>query len=271
MSGQDKVLVKVLAAVDATFAPNRQWAPHQRMTNIYEARRDYPSAGVALRGGGKGAEQKRTERALDDLVQRGFVERIKNAVRTTGVRLTDAGEARARALCGLPDLACGVATVREVVAYSNAPGHPGLPAPGEPWQTGINWSGAWETWLAGVDWSETQDRAARRELVFQEECALPALLRGWLQAGSTLKRHVIYAATEAGRAVAVDPPPIEDVQAPGGVDWSEELRKRYYRAFKQASARFDTLTPQQAREIGMIAVPLCWAGYGTLEYRPKRG
>lgn len=254
---QETALVDVLAAVDATFAPLRQWKPRVRVTNVYEGRRDYPSAGVALRGGGKGAAQKRTERALDDLVQGGFVERIKNAVRTTGVRLTGAGEARARALCGLPGPACGVATVREVVAYSDAPDRPdGCPA------------GAWETWLAGVNWTDTQDRAARRELVFQEECALPALLRGWLEPNSTIKGHVLYTATEAGRAVAADPPPIKDVLAPDGVEPAEGLRERYYVTSKRASARFDTLTPQRAGEIGMIPAPLCWAGYGALEYRP---
>ena len=181
---------------------------------------------------------------MADLAAAHLVAPHKSAVRISSVRLTTDGEARARALCGLPDLD-GARRVMEAVRRLG----------GE----------AWETWLADIEWGDTQDRETRQTLVELEERALPALLRGWLASASTMQGHVHYTLTEAGA---------ETLTRSAG-DWPEdrpgarvEARAIYYTRIKSELRRFDTATPGRAGEIGMMPLPLCRAGYGALEHRP---
>ncbi len=245
----DMLLVAVLGRVDAAFLPARQWTPRARAACIYEARRDYPKRGVLWRPGGNASERKRNERRLGVLEVRGEVERSRNTLRTNAVRLTDMGEARARALAGLPGWDCALATLDELAR---------LAPPGK---------GVWETWLADVEWADTADADARQMLATVAEMALPALVRGWVVSNSTVQGHVHYALTAAGRAALADWPDLPTVDELA-VDDCRSAHAVYCRERDRALMAFDFATPGNVGELGAIPIPVAEAGEGALKNRP---
>lgn len=102
------ILLAILAATDAVFIPDRDPMDFNRHVVIYERRRDFPDAGIpwASEKAMPGLDEtgrKQVQRALEDLVGQGLVDALRpKGAKTVGVKLTDAGEARVRALCGLP-------------------------------------------------------------------------------------------------------------------------------------------------------------------------
>ncbi len=242
MNERDEVLVHILALTDTAFLPVRRWAAPRSVSAVYEARQAYISEGVPWRVGGAPAERQRAGRVLGELQDACLVTVFRNAVRATSVRLGDYAEALARALADLPSLADSRELLRRVAAFQDACEEAG---------------GTWENWLAGVKWSDTEAREERRKLVAVEEKALPALARGWLATGSTIRGHVRYAATEAGRD-ALDQesaPEPEDLPAA-----DVEARATYYRELEDARAALRAKTPDRAGQVGMIPIPLCYAG-----------
>jgi hypothetical protein len=117
--------------------------------------------------------------------------------------------------------------------------------------------GAWESWLAEIEWADTEDPEARQKLVAVEEEALPALLRGWLTAGSTLRGHVRYTVTEAGRQALEQEQEPEPERLPAA---DPEAQGAYYRELNDARTALRTKSPERAGQVGMIPVPLCHAG-----------
>lgn len=259
MNETDCILIETLGRVDAAFAPQRVWEPRRLGTNVFEARCEYPKSGVPWRGGAAGAAQVAAARALAELEGAGLVVLRKSAVRTTHVRMTDAGEARGRALCGLSSLRASHALAQRVAAYATAPDYPDhleeYPR------------GAWETWLAGIEWKATAKKAARQKLIAIEETALPALLRGWLESNSTGHGQVHYVVTAMWAEVAdmeFEPEPAEGLEYAG-----DEGRHLYYEMFRGTRESLARKSPVWPGKIGQIPLVDCSGGYGGLRYRPK--
>ena len=250
MNENDETLVRILARTDAVFLPLRRWEPQQRVTATYEARQAYRSAGVPWHVGGGAADRQRGARTLARLEKATMLTVFRSAVRPTGVRLRPFAEARARALAGLPPLPESRKLLRRVAALQEA---------------SARGNGAWESWLAGVEWKDTREREARQKLVAVEEKALPALVRRWLLAGSTLEGHVCYMVTEAGREALGH---TQDGESQGAAP-EETARRLYYEELKEAQASLLAQAPQRPGELGMIPIPLCEAGWGAMRHLPE--
>ena len=126
---------------------------------------------------------------LDGLAAAGLLRVIRRrAVKTVGVILTDAGDAKGRALAGLPSLAQSLSLVEEMADAPKAE------VAGKRWVSEIH--------LAGLGcWGETADADKRKMLVWVEEMALPAMLRGWIESNSDTAGRVWYCLTAAGAKV----------------------------------------------------------------------
>ena len=234
--GRDGLLVELLAWQDAIWAPLRAWWPGRRVTAMYEARRDFPKIGVRWVAGGSAQHRKATERTLAALAETGAVALFKAAVRTGGAKLTDQGEATARAVAGLPSLSDSFAVMCELEQAGGA---------------------AWEAALAGIEWADTERREPRQRLVTLEEILLPALARRWVESRSTVCGHVRYELTPDGREALAGGAP---TQGADEYEPTPEAAARYCATFRHAEGLLATRTPQVPGEIGMIPLPLCEAG-----------
>ena len=256
MDLKTSILVQILADTDALFLPNRSWN-FTKPTNLFFGRRRYAKEGVAWASGRKtAAERKAAQRALEALAKEGLVRVFRaNNTKTTGVKLTDEGEARARELCGLPGLADSWWACRKLADLSKPPGEAktyddvwiteekfsNIPHPGE-----------------GAD-----QTAFLREINWTEDEFLPALSRGWAVATSTVNRNVFYALTQTGWGVLDDDPP-EDRPV---VEPSREIRRAYLDRIEEQLDRLEHARPENPNEIGMLPLPVSMAGW-PLEKTP---
>src|SRR5687768_17373617 len=111
LSESDLALIEVLASTDVLFLPLRDSTAAYSPV-VYQHRRRFPAFGVTwYRPGGTSATRKSTERLRSRLSREGLVRLIRRpSERSVGLALSDAGDAKARALCGLPQLADALAT-----------------------------------------------------------------------------------------------------------------------------------------------------------------
>jgi hypothetical protein len=165
MTGQDELITKVIAEADAVHLPLRahQWAGRHAGANAYIGRKLYLTTGIPLRSGqGAAAARMAFGRLVAATARAGLatVRRLRS-VRWPYLRLTDAGDAKARALAGLAQVDATVELLREILRQQVE--HPG--------------PGGWvsEFWLA-------DDGRDMHELRAIEAMALPGLWRGWLEA-----------------------------------------------------------------------------------------
>lgn len=190
MEDADRSLLSILAAVDAAFLPER---PTERVWDVRAGplRADYRSGlGIPWSSGGA-ANRMAASRALEALEEAGHVVRRAEAGRTTHVRLTDAGEARARSLVGLPSLLDAVRQGRKFKKYVDP----------DRWLIEVIPAG-----LECEDWPK--DRGTDDPLMNLEERMLPLLLRGWAKSIEDAHRHAYYAITQRGaKALAEKLPP----------------------------------------------------------------
>ena len=122
------LLIRLLAETDALYLPFRDptatwWAFGWTM------RRHYPTRGLPWRSHERSgsAAAKATERKLKDLVDAGSIKTLRpRGIKTLCVRLTDEGDQLARALADIPNLDCGVATVKEIARQSQTKEHRGV-------------------------------------------------------------------------------------------------------------------------------------------------
>jgi hypothetical protein len=238
----DEILLAILAATDAVFVPDRDPRDFRRHTVLYERRRDYPNAGVPWASekvlpGLDEAGRKRAQRALEELVAQGMVEaRRPKGAKTHGVKLTDAGEARARALCGLP-LYEGTQAMVEQLSRLVDDGST-CAYMGKLWTP--------EPMLAGVQWG---DNARRKKFVEVEERLLPALSRGQVVSNCSIQGHCWY---------SVHPKPTPMPPVPAGLPTStDDHRAEYYVRIHQELADLRLAEPLNPREIGEIPMPVC--------------
>jgi hypothetical protein len=140
--------------------------------------------GVPLRVGGNTATRKSGETKLKELADAGLLV-IGRPGRTkfAFVKLTDRGEARSRALCGLPDRAAGRAMLLQIAGMTkrDAKFHQ------EAWanENALN---------AGRGWGDEHGE----ELARLAERILPAISAGWVVAHGTMLGHARYRVTPGG-------------------------------------------------------------------------
>lgn len=247
MTDTERIIVHILGATDAVWLPQRgHYAPLG--SNTFLARRDFAKTGVPWRSGESSeAGRKGAQRALEAVVSSGLLAAHRpRKAKTLGAMLTDEGEARARALCGLPSLAAGVATVAEVERLSTSPG-------------------AWvaETVLSGAAYDEPGANAALMDV---EDMALPVLTRGWLAAHSTIHGHVCYRVTEAGREILSGLGALDLPEVDSGAD--EAARAQYFQSLTEMQSRLAHDQPLDRREIGLC--PLSVAALAPRKEIPQR-
>jgi hypothetical protein len=160
------------------------------------------------------------------------------------VRLTDKGEAAARALCGLPSLSDALVAVRTLAGCSHRP------------PTLLSHLWVYETLATGVDYADTTELPARQRLMDFENRLLPALARGWVRSLSDIERRVSYALTPAGwsQLDAGDVPLCGKHCEP-----DPGARQLYDERLAAALAHFDS-ADVDAREIGPVPLPAAFEG-----------
>ena len=178
MDADDKLLVEVLGAQDATWAPLRKldWDSPHAAANLYAGRRDYASGIPWASGEPQEAERKAAQRSLETLAAAGMVKVFPRAGRTIGVVLTDAGEERGRALTDLPSVVESWLAVGALAAF----GRPG------------DWIA--ETVLIANDRMAdytTLGRRAGRLLASNEAAFYPSLSRNFVVANSDQDGRVL--------------------------------------------------------------------------------
>lgn len=228
MTERDLTLIRILASTDAVFRPMRSadWtAPGP--CNLWEARQRFPTAGVAWTQGGQG--RMAVGRKLTDLATAGMV-RLCGAGKGRGVRLTQHGDACARALCGLPnDAHKGLNQVALLTEERE-----GLCS---------------ELWLAGLN-NYTDD--CQESLWETTLFVLPALVCRWVLSRSDVHGRVYFQPTSAGLNAASRPTSI----MPGGLPaYSDEANAAYYEATLAARGRLRTAKPSNPSEIGQCPLP----------------
>ena len=161
--------------------------------NTYLARQQFAAGGVQWVGGDTSrCSRPAAYRLLGRLQEERLVHVTRGGKgRATLVKLTEAGDARARRLCALPDLAAGWSTLAEVARLTKRRGKPRY----------LTDSWIAEPLLAGLrTWKHPKgQKALRIELLCQEEMALCLLcaVAGWNRI-RRMRRHVFYRVTCAG-------------------------------------------------------------------------
>lgn len=236
MSDADRILVRILAHADAVRLPVRDWSGNSNANRYLSA--EMPGLPFRMQAKTQG-DRKAGERQLEDLAEAGLLtiargERVKFPL----VALTDAGDARARALAGLPNRKIARLFLAEIVEKSRACIES---QDGTRWCAEIHLNGG-RGW--GLD-AAVEDRKmlATIELEF---CAAAAA--GWARAHSSLAGHVAYAATPAG---------IEELQRrprrmPAKLPKGDPECERLYRAEADLKLAELVTAKMDAREIGPL-------------------
>ena len=225
MTLAQSILLDSLALADAVWWPIRtpgapSWAA------VWALRDRYRTQGVAYRGGGS----KEHERALAEAVETGWLSRRRAARKTIGVRLTRDGLVEGWRLLGLGPFS-DLVVAMELDRHSPP--------------------GAWvpEICLSdGLGWGDGREE----ELKIVERVNLPALTSGLVESNSTVRGHVAYRTTRAGRPAApageLDQPDPESEPAA----W-----EHYSRALRESLMWLDSQTAESVNARGEIGqIPL---------------
>lgn len=236
MTAADTLLVQLLAESDALFVPVRDWTG-TRSRATAQRRSHFVTKGVEWASGAAGEDaRKAAQRTLAALDSEGMVSVGRVRGRAMWVRLTDAGEDRARALASLPRLDAGVLSVHAIAARSDRK-------------------------------AKTMDRALvsivdlagghdPHELRAVEDMALPALLRGWICCGSDVAGRVYFWLSVAGWGIAQRPP---DVDLPD-VDGDPQAIETYDSRIQAALDWLGSAPVVNPMEIGPLPIPVSHAG-----------
>jgi len=246
LTPDDAILVRVLAQTDALRLPVRNWkskASAGRLAGLELL----ASKGVPFRinAAGDEAGRKRGERDLVSLADRGLLNLVRGKAKWPHVRLTPSAEARARALCDLPDRRVGRMVLAAVAARTDR----------EPLtfdrrylaETALNGDRGW-----GFDASD----ADRRGLSDTELDYLPAAAAGWLWADSDIEGHGYYHVLPAGWAELDNPtadPPV------GRLPSADEDATSLYRDSQDTALGHLATDPVQF-SIGSLPLPVSMRG-----------
>jgi hypothetical protein len=262
-----RILVRVLAAGDATWLPDRQVMAHRRHTVLFERRSVFHASGSELLNGPSGlgssdALRRETARAVDDLVARGLL--VVNSpkwARALAYKLTEDGDTYARALCGHPPLRLELLqgededplTREETGVYYDRDGahtFTGLFGP--------------EVAMIAPDGPLYCDGCitpeVKRLLMALEEVHLPLLVCGLLVSASDVEGRVWYAVTPPGRALLESPPAASTATGSAALPEAlPEAAKFYHASLKREMDRLAVVPPRFPGTIGEVpiaAVPL---------------
>lgn len=232
-------LLEILGITDAIFAPLRGYSMNDKLhMNGIEARRRFARGGVPWRGGGSGADRAAAGRLVDRLHKSKLmhVRRSKNNAAPL-VKLSEVAETWGRAACGLPSLLGGWEALEFIAGLSSQADTKAVP----------EWAIAGWPKHRGAQ-PGTQDM---KDLVFIEDLALPALCRGWLDSGSSVRGHVSYWTLPAGLAALAKGIPAKWLPSDPG-KFNAELEQAYLAVFETERGRLSTATPDNNRDIGPI-------------------
>ncbi|MBN2294905.1 MAG: hypothetical protein JXM70_20930 [Pirellulales bacterium] len=234
MNEKNKILVGVLAATDALVRPMRK--PDWRSDTpglLYERRTAYHADGVPWRVSGGGGVRTAGARELSRLADDGLLI-LCGKIKRTGVRLTETGEHRARAMCGLPSLRDSHEYLGTIRSMEVSDGDVG------PWAS--------ELWLAELD-NYTNDQNQENALGGVQDCTAPSLIRGWVETGSDLHGRAYYRVTPAGRQAMAEPAP----ELPEGLPGEREgAFLHYLQVVVQFRRKLRELSPKNPSEIGYV-------------------
>jgi hypothetical protein len=237
----DAVLVRVLAAIDALNLPIREWT-HNAPSN---RRHGLKLAGVPFRAQARGDETGR--KASEQLITALARKKLLRVSRSTRVRfpllkLTEAGEIRARAIVGLPGRADGRAFLALVAEIGSRVKELTIGTCEGRWVREIDLNG-------GHGWGDTKGR--RLGLIELE--FLPAGFRGWVKAHSDIRGHAGYTATPAGLAELNEESPAPEMELPDEEPEAVEV----YRTEQDARLRaIASDPPAAAGELGFLPLPV---------------
>lgn len=241
MTAEMEILVKLLAATDATWVPIRRFLPH-RASSTWQARQRFLSAGVPhAHAGSDDAGHKTSERQLKSLASDGLVV-VRGQTRALSAKLTDEGEALARSTVGIHSLWDAWNAVGRVAELTRPP-QPNRPRRARPLLT--------DTWiseerLTGEKWGSD---GSERAFLILESRLLPGLIRGWVESNADIHGRVYYKLTAAGRqALSRKAPadPDDDVDA--------EAATLYHSRMKEVLHHLGTDTG--GRDIGYLPLPV---------------
>lgn len=245
----DRILIGIVAATDAIHWPQRD--PSARSWSRFAVARTACRAwGVPWTATAAADHERRAERdALAGLIADDLILRASSpGDRIIRLRLTDAGESRARGLAGLPSLAESFAAMRRLAKLQRtspeAVCNPSTSPPG--WWTR-------ETTVAGKDYPAlNRERPPFKCLRRVAERLLPMLLRGWIESNSDNAGHVCYRVTDAGLSALPSPPTFTASDA----ERDDEAVEHYAAAFNRASERIASVDEPSGRgEIGPVPLP----------------
>jgi hypothetical protein len=185
-----------------------------------------------------------------------LVVRRRARVKYPNAKLTDRGDARARALCGLPGRPVAMLFLAHAVEWGERfePSRAGNwcerldPSPPE-----VRWVP--EIWFNnGRGWGDGHSK----ELSSVELDYLPGARLGWVRCTSSVRGNTAYAATPKGRAEFDNPSPFPKF---GKLPAEDEDAYAFYRREQDAALlALETETPTRPNEIGELPAIHCLMG-----------
>jgi hypothetical protein len=236
-----ETLVEIQAQLHALAWPTRDPGVN-RWRNSAVLLQAYFKSGLTLRPAhdrDDEAGRKETQRTIESLAERKLLLIVRGSRdKFRRVRVTEAGDLLANALCGLPNRSAGESTVLELRRFAEMGCVYSF--------LGRNWIP--ETLLAGVEWG---DPAGHDEFPIVSALALPAITRGWVLANSSSKFHLWYSLTRKS------PRDVTGNDETGLPPASAELMERYRREVAVAGFRLDEkLDDATHRDLGAIPMPV---------------
>ena len=227
MNENDEILIGLLGRCDAIFAAPRVWARNVG-PNLYAARELYRELGIPLYvGDQRSSEAKAARRMLDELAADGQIVIAKRpGSKAIYAKLTDAADFATRQLCGLPNEWCSWSFVRDLFDHADG-------------------TTAWISEF--VMCPLPRGEIAADDRIFQELCALPAIVRGRCEAHSDGHGEAYYRLTPEGLAFAPTAP--EPAKEPARKNCEADA---YWAAVKAELARIESTPPANPKQIGLI-------------------
>jgi DNA-binding MarR family transcriptional regulator len=239
-----RLLVRLVGMTDAVFLPIRSHEGNLS-SNAGMARETFRARGLSWGSNEPDAAgRKRAHLTLEALAEGGMVTAStgKGARVRTFVKLTETGEAAARALAGLPSLGLSTRMLRHVASLSRRPAR----LKTDVWISELRLLGA-----AGYPQDDDEWDQFQRTLKELEHVGLPSLVRGWMDANSDCHGRTYYRVTEEGRAALEEEEPVHNC---GHVEADDHLVELYMDCLLESLSRLST-APPEPRIIGRIPLP----------------
>lgn len=243
LSDEKRLLIQILARVDALFWPDRERFTLARDQVREERRAAYRESGLPFVAGGSAADRQSTGRLLETLENGGLLT-IHRRSQRVGVKLTPLGDAITRRLCGEVTLTEAWGHLATMVEIDRTYG-PGL----------------WPEHLAIGVHEFTGSKAENDALKDFRQTIVPLLPLGYLtyKGDMAYPRRYWMSVTDAGRGAFSAGPP---AAAPDEIRYDSESADFYDHEWDRATAELDAAEPDEPSNL-VIPVP-CGIGWGSL-------